>query len=231
MPIQQKVLTRDCPIYPLGPDDRADTRVSSLPHQNYGLIYWWLGLFLSPNGSGYGLPVKMELVAIILLGILIFIVTFLWQRISTAKSTKQIPEWDKKPADFKLGDLGEALSTSSLGEFLIQKHNGGKRPVTSFWWRDKRVVSVCTPRAFKETAHIYEHIFEPCFEPLHGAWSIQSLNGNQWKERKNLLHKTVREENLEEFFPNLVHVAQGTAQGWPTGTDIEIMPVNVSNEP
>ena len=56
-----------------------------------------------------------------------------------------------------------------------------------------------------------------------GAYNpLMAING---KREKNLLHKTVRGENLEEFFPDLVHVAQGTAQGWPTGTDIELMPV------
>jgi hypothetical protein len=104
----------------------------------------------------------MDLVVIVLLAILTVVVAFTLQRRSsntaenTALSSKLIPGWDKKPADLETGDLEVALSTGSLGEFLIQKHKGGKCPVTSFWWRDRRVVSVCTPRAFKETAHIYD---------------------------------------------------------------------------
>ena len=172
--------------------------------------------------------IMMDLVVIVLLAILTVVVAFTLQRRSskTALSSKLIPGWDKKPADLETGDLEIALSTGSLGEFLIQKHKGGKCPVTSFWWRDRRVVSVCTQRAFKETAHIYDrprHIFGPCFEPLHGAWSIQSLNGKEWKERKNLLHKTVRGENLEEFFSDIVQVAQERAQVWPTGTNVALM--------
>ena len=145
-------------------------------------------------------------ISFILLGIVTVLLTYILQRKSSAATVLQVPGWDQAPFDSKTGDLGEALSTGSLGEFLIQKHRGGKCPVTSFWWRDKRVVSVSSPRAFKETAHIYDrpkHIFGPCFEPLHGAWSIQSLNGNEWKERKSLLHKTVRGKCLEGFFSDI----------------------------
>ena len=169
----------------------------------------------------------MELVVVILLRFLTVLVTFLLhRRTSGAQSWELIPGWYDKPGDVKTGDLSKALSSGSLGEFLIQKHGRGKCPITSFWWRDRRVVSVCTPRAFKETAHIYNrprHIFGPCFEPLHGTWSIQSINGNEWKERKNLLHKTIRGNNLEEFFSDLVSVAQEKAEALSAGTEIAPM--------
>ena len=168
------------------------------------------------------------LVSFIMLGILTVLLTYILQRKSSANNGggSQIPGWDKKPGDSRTGDLREALSTGSLGEFLIQKHRGGKCPVASFWWRDKRVVSVCSPRAFKETAHIYDrpkHIFGPFSEPLHGACSIQSINGKEWKERKSRLHKTVRGKCMEEFFTDLIHVAQERSKSWPIDTDIALM--------
>ena len=119
--------------------------------------------------------------------------------------------WENGPADPELGDLGVALSNGSLLEFLMKKHEGGKCPVTSFWWRKKRVVSVCSPKAFKDTESLYNRpamIFEPFFDPLHGSVSIQSVNYNDWEQQKKLLHGTIRGKNVESFFGDVFQLAQ-----------------------
>ena len=69
-----------------------------------------------------------------------------------AAGKKAIPGWNNDPADRKLGDLGEAISSGSLQHYLFQQHRGGRCPVMSFWWRNERVISVCSPKAFKDQA-------------------------------------------------------------------------------
>ena len=39
----------------------------------------------------------------------------------------------------------------SLHEYLLQLHDHGRCPVTSFWWGKEQVVSVCSP---KDTAKL-----------------------------------------------------------------------------
>ena len=139
---------------------------------------------------------------------------------------KAIPGWNNDPADPKLGDLGEAISTGSLQHYLLQQHKGGRCPVTSFWWRNERVISLSSPKAFKDTENLYNRprlIFAQCFEPLHGSNSIQSVNHTEWEERKKRLHGTVRGKNLESFFSDLVQIAQETGTKWSPGKPINLM--------
>lgn len=142
------------------------------------------------------------------------------------RQPRSIPGWTSKPAHNRLGDLGVVFSSGSLHNFLLQRHREGRCPVSSFWWRDQRIVSVCSPQAFKDTEHLYNRpklIFESSFEVIHGARSIQSLNNGEWKERKKLLYSTLRGRNLEDFFDDFVQVAQETEGMWCPGRKIELM--------
>lgn len=161
---------------------------------------------------------------LVLLGVVLIVAYF--RPFSLGKKRRPIPGWSSDPAHNQLGDLGVAFSSGSLHDFLLELHREGRCPVSSFWWRDQRVVSVCSPRAFKDTEHLYNRpklIFAPSFEPIHGARSIQSLNDGEWKERKKLLHWTVRGRNLEEFFADFVQIAQETERMWSPGRGIELM--------
>ena len=127
-----------------------------------------------------------------------------------------IPGWNDPPADPVLGDLGIARAAGSIHDYLFQKHEGGRCPVTSFWWRDHHVVSVCSARAYKDVENMTDkpkQLFAPFTEPLHGCNSIQSVNGVEWKERKKL-HLNIRGRNLESFFSDLVQIAQETVKLW-----------------
>ena len=70
---------------------------------------------------------------------------------------KPIPGWERKRLNAKTGDLSHdmELANGSLHDYLWELHEGGSAPVTSFWWRDQLVVSVCSPRAFKDTEKLY----------------------------------------------------------------------------
>ena len=60
----------------------------------------------------------------------------------------------------RLGDLGELGKAGSLHEYLLQIHDNGRCPVTSFWWGKERVVSVCSPQAFKDTVKLTDRAGE-----------------------------------------------------------------------
>ena len=130
---------------------------------------------------------------------------------------KPIQGWNRKLANTKTGDLAIALANGSLYDYLWQQHGEGSIPVISFWWRDQRVVSVCSPQAFKDTENLYNRprlIFGPTSDPLHGAKSIQSVNNVEWKERKKLLHGTVRGQRLTSFIGDFVQVANELEMKW-----------------
>ena len=136
------------------------------------------------------------------------------------------PGWDSVPHDPDAGDLQVALSCGSLQQFLLQKHDGGRRGVVTFWWRNHRVVSVCTPKAFMATENLITRprvIYAQCFEPIHGTKSVQTLNGREWQQRKELVHCTVRGRNLESFFSDFVRIAQETEKTWSPGKPIQLM--------
>ena len=166
----------------------------------------------------------MEFITV-LFGVLTILVTLLVMRALVLRSLPQpalrrgkpIPGWDKKPASIRLGDLTIALANGSLFNYLWQQHREGSIPVTSFWWRDQRVVSVCSPQAFKDTEDLYNRprlIFGQTSEPLHGSKSIQSVNNKEWKERKKLLHGTIRGQRLTSFIDDFVEVANELEIKW-----------------
>ena len=158
-----------------------------------------------------------------LYSVLAVLITVLFLRLFQSRYVqrrgKPITRWERKPADPKMGDLGTAVVNGSLHDYLWQQHAEGSIPVTSFWWRDQRVVSVCSPQAFSDTQNLYNRpkvIFESTFEPLHGSKSIQSVNGVEWKERKKLLHGTIRGQRLLSFISDFVQVADETVTRWST---------------
>ena len=99
----------------------------------------------------------------------------------------------------------------------------------SFWWRDKRVVSICSPQAFKDVQNLHErpsHIFRPTSEPIHGSNSIQSVNGAEWKERRRLLHPTLRGDFVVSFIGDFVQVSNELVTRWTASSE----PVNLKKE-
>ena len=171
----------------------------------------------------------LEIVVAVILGAALLLVVFFVARNGSGRSAAakphcheeklggEVPGWNQSPADPIMGDLKEALSGGSLHHYLAQKHQDGRCPVAAFWWKDQRVVTVCSPAAFKATQTLYNRpklIFAPCFEPLHGSQSIQSVNYGEWEDRKKLLHGTVRGERLESFFEDFVQIARETVSLW-----------------
>ena len=158
----------------------------------------------------------------ILVGVLAVLVTMLLIRFFHYQRVKlrlPIPGWERKSPDAKIGDLGAALANGSIFDYLWRQHGEGSIPVISFWWRDQRVVSVCSLQGFKDTQNLYNRprlIYGPISEPLHGPNSIQSVNDEEWKERKKLLHGTVRGQKLLSFVSNFVQIADGIQTKWST---------------
>jgi len=172
----------------------------------------------------------MESVTLVF-GVLALLVAVLFLRITQSWRPqrrlrgKPIPGWNKKPTDLKTGDLGVAITNGSLYDYLWKQHGEGSIPVISFWWRHQRVVSVCSPQAFRDTQHLYNRprlIFGPTFEPLHGSKSIQSVNGTEWKERKKILHPTIRGETLVSFIGDFVQVGHEIVSRWSTGKPVKL---------
>ena len=163
----------------------------------------------------------MDYVTVLFAVIAVLASILMWRLFLQLRDTqlhgKPILGWNRKPADPMMGNLSEAVANGSLHDYLWQKHKEGTIPVTAFWWRDQRVVSVCSPQAFKDTENLYNRprlIFEPTFEPLHGSKSIQSVNGVEWKERKKLLHNTIRGQRLVSFVSEFVQVADEIESKW-----------------
>ena len=166
----------------------------------------------------------MEYVTVLLGVVSVIASVLLWKLLFQLRGTQQhgrsILGWNRKPADPIMGDLGKAVANGSLYDYLWRQHKEGTIPVTAFWWRDHRVVSVCSPQAFKDTENLYNRprlIFGPTSEPLHGSKSIQSINGAEWKERKKLLHNTVRGQRLVSFVSEFIQVADEVESNWSTG--------------
>lgn len=138
------------------------------------------------------------------------------------KKTKLIPGWSMPPAHPEMGDLNQVLSCGGLPLYLEEQHQGGRCPVSSFWWRKDRVVSVCGPQAFKDTENVYNRP-KIMLDRLHGFKSIQAVNDAEWQERKSILHGTLRGRNVESFFHDFVAIARETVKRWgPGGKQIEV---------
>ena len=52
----------------------------------------------------------------------------------------------------------------------MKLHDGGRCPVSSFWWGKQQVVSVCSPQAFKDTVKLTDRASEwNTVEPLNNG--------------------------------------------------------------
>lgn len=173
--------------------------------------------------------VASELLIAILLGVILVACSYLWRGNSkNCAKPKEIPGWNRPPADLKMGDL---VACSSLQDYLVQRHKGGSCPVISFWWKDQQVVSICSPQAFKDTENVYNKALtnlvfgSSSSDPLHGAKSIKVINGTEWEKRKRLLYRTIRGENLESFFNDFVQISLETKALWVPGEPIQLKEV------
>jgi len=45
----------------------------------------------------------------------------------------------------------EVHKHGSLQEYLLHLHKNGHQPIVAFWWGQQKVVSICSPEAFKHT--------------------------------------------------------------------------------
>jgi cytochrome P450 family 20 subfamily A len=85
----------------------------------------------------------------------------------------------------ELGNLGDISQAGSLHQYLTKLHKKFG-PIVSFYWGEKRVVSIASPEAFHETRRLFDRprsLFA-AFEPLMGANSIQYANGDVGKYRR-----------------------------------------------
>lgn len=174
----------------------------------------------------------LELLVAVVAGTLIAVVA--WWALALRLSKKaedrgypaeDIPGWTTPPSDPRIGDLGLALTCGGLHNYLAQQHHGGKCPIKAFWWKDKRVVSVCSPCAFKNTENLFlrpQHVFSASSVPIHGASSIENVNGDQWKRKKKCLHKTIRGDRLESFVTEFVGIAVETRSQWVAGGEVAL---------
>ena len=53
--------------------------------------------------------------------------------------------------------MGDVSAKGSVHEYLDHLHDGGRCPVTSFWWGKEHVVSVCSPQAFKDITKLTDY--------------------------------------------------------------------------
>ena len=136
----------------------------------------------------------------------------------------------------RLGDLGELKKAGSLHEYLLQLHNHGHCPVTSFWWGREQVVSICSPQAFKDTIKLTDRAgkeaqkhdkmrcgrnmgknilsllhtvqLQMVLSPLIGVNCIQYAKGEDWEIRRKCYYPTFKGKTLESYFPHFVHIAE-----------------------
>ncbi|XP_065890917.1 cytochrome P450 20A1-like isoform X2 [Dysidea avara] len=132
------------------------------------------------------------------------------------RNCKVIPGWDQKPADSQMGDLVEMHKYGSMHEYLLHLHKNGHQPVIAFWWGQQRVVSICSPKTFKDTVKLTNRPKElmSLFEPVVGPQSILYANGEEWEDRRKWLYESLKGTSLESYIPMFVKIANETANTW-----------------
>jgi cytochrome P450 len=141
-----------------------------------------------------------------------------------SRSAKEIPGWNRPPSDSKTGDFKNVLQCGGLANYFLQQHKQGSCPVIGFWWENTHVVSMCSPQAFKDTESLYNRpgIKNRSFECLHGSKSIMTINDSEWKEKKRLVHNTIRGGHLKSFVNDFIKIAQDSAALWVPGKPMEL---------
>ena len=130
-----------------------------------------------------------------------------------------VPGWNDSPRELK-----DTCPEGDLFHELVRAHKGGRCPIRAFWWKNQRVVSLCSPTSYKETENLHHR--PQCFyghDALHGPKALQNLNDFMWMNRKSVLHKCVRGDNLDYFYPTFVSVSQEVVSKWCPGETIEVL--------
>ena len=68
--------------------------------------------------------------------------------------------------------MGDVSAKGSVHEYLDHLHDGGRCPVTSFWWGKEHVVSVCSPQAFKDIIKLTDYSGERMRVGWYGLRSL-----------------------------------------------------------
>jgi len=102
--------------------------------------------------------VEVLLTLLVASTVLLLALFLAWRKKRPVDKPKEIPGWNRPPSDPEAGDLNLVLSRfrGSLVDFLLEQHKGGSCPVAAFWWKKERVVSVCSPQAFKDTENLHK---------------------------------------------------------------------------
>lgn len=89
--------------------------------------------------------------------------------------------------------------------------------MVAFWWRNRRVVSVCSSQAFKDAENLINRstvVIGPASYHLNGPKSIVTLQNNEWKEKSKCLFGTIRGNNLESFVDDFYRIAKEAVTTW-----------------
>lgn len=89
----------------------------------------------------------------------------------------------------------------------LPRDNGGSVSVTSFWWVNVCAVSVCSVQAFNDQKcfkSTKDYEFKHCFE----VNSVQSINDDELKQRKQLLDRSVHSGGVAHHVLNWMMLAR-----------------------
>lgn len=130
---------------------------------------------------------------------------------------KLAPGWNNlsKSAEQLEGDLYQVI---------LKEHQGGLCPVRAFWWKGEQVVSICSPKAYRDTENLYNrplNFFQK--HRLHGVRGLQNLNYGLWLDRKSHLHKCVRGDNLKLFHPVFVKLSREVVKRWILKEKVDVI--------
>eukprot|EP01104_Vermistella_antarctica_P014811 TRINITY_DN471_c0_g1_i1.p1 TRINITY_DN471_c0_g1~~TRINITY_DN471_c0_g1_i1.p1 ORF type:complete len:536 (+),score=65.73 TRINITY_DN471_c0_g1_i1:187-1794(+) len=124
------------------------------------------------------------------------------------------------PSDPVFGNLGDIAKHGSLHEYLAHLHNKFG-PITTFYWQDKRIVSVMDVDSFKRLQRLFDRpvLLFSLIMPLIGEGSIQYANGENGKKRRKLMDPAFAHSACGNMHPLLVDVAKKTVDQWTDAGD------------
>ncbi len=129
---------------------------------------------------------------------------------------KVAPGWNDPPmSSDQEGDLYHCL---------LKEHKEGLCPVRAFWWKGQHVVSICSPKSYKDTENLCNkplNLFKK--DRLHGMRAIQNVNDSVWFDRKSRLYRCIRGDNPESFYPVFVALSHEVVKRWATMEQIEVV--------
>ena len=121
-------------------------------------------------------------------------------------------------SDAQLGNLGDIGAAGSLHEFLEQLHRE-VGPVVSFYWLDKRVVSLASADSWKvrdvQRAPNRPKSLFALFEPLIGSASLQYANDGDLQARKQAyVNPAFSHAAVKSLYDCFAGVAAHTVEAW-----------------